>query len=52
MRTTEALTVTVPLDLKKQLQALAEREGRNLSNMVTVLLVKAVKKEEKAAYSR
>jgi hypothetical protein len=44
---TEKMTVTVPKDLKKELKARALKEGRNFSNMVTVLLSKSVK--EKAA---
>ncbi len=48
MRKTEALTVTVPVELKKQILALAEKDGRNLSNMVTVLIQKGMKKEKTA----
>jgi len=44
---TEKMTVTVPKDLKQKLKVRADKEGRNFSNMVTVLLSKAVK--EKAA---
>jgi len=48
MKKTEVMTVTVPIELRKQLKFLAEKEGRNLSNMVTVLLQKGMKKEKAA----
>jgi len=48
MNKTEKLTVTVPIELRKQLKAQALKEGRNLSNMVTVLLQKGMKKEKAA----
>lgn len=48
MRKTEVLTVTVPAELRKAVKAQAEKEGRNLSNMVTVILQKGLKKEKAA----
>ncbi len=42
---TEKMTVTVPKDLKQKLKDRAEKENRNFSNMVTVLLSEAVKKQ-------
>jgi post-segregation antitoxin (ccd killing protein) len=51
MKKTEKLTVTVPVELHAQVRALAVKDGRNLSNMVTVLIQKGIGKE-KAAYSR
>lgn len=51
MKTTEVMTVTVPVELRKQVKALAQKDGRNLSNMVTILLQKGIEKKQ-AAYSR
>jgi post-segregation antitoxin (ccd killing protein) len=48
MKKTEAMTVTVPIELRKQLKAMAQKEGRNLSNMVTVLLQRGMRKEKAA----
>ena len=48
MRKTEIMTVSIPKELKKQLQDRANKEGRNFSNMVTYLLSKEVKKEKAA----
>lgn len=49
MDKTEKLTVTVPASLIRRVRKQAEKEGRNLSNMVTVILRKGVTKEGKAA---
>ena len=38
------LNASIPKDLMKQLKELAEKEERSVSNMVTVLLRKALKK--------
>ena len=42
------MTVTVPIELRKQIKAMAKEERRNLSNMVTVLLERGIKKEKAA----
>jgi hypothetical protein len=40
---TVKFTVTLPQDLAKQVRELAQKEGRNVSNMATWLLREAVK---------
>ncbi len=47
----ELMTVSVPPELKVQLKARATQEGRSISNLVTLLLSKEVKKGTKAAYT-
>lgn len=50
MSRTQKLTVTVPENLIAAVKEQAIKEGRNVSNMVTVILRDAVKiKKEKAA---
>ena len=41
---TAQLNASLPKDLMEQLKELAKKEERSLSNMVTVLLRKAIKK--------
>jgi len=48
MKKTEKLTVTVPVELHRLVKELAAKDGRNLSNMVTVLIQKGMKKEKAA----
>ena len=43
MKTTTTMTVSMKPELLEKIRELAERENRNLSNMVTVLLEDAVK---------
>jgi len=40
---TEKFTVTLPADLKAKVREMAIKENRNVSNMTTVLLTKALK---------
>ena len=47
MNKTEVMSISIPIDLRKQLKERAKKEGRPVSNLITVLLTKAVK--EKAA---
>jgi len=49
MKKTEVMAVSVPIELRKQLKALSLKEGRSLSNMVTVILQKGIKKEQAAS---
>lgn len=42
---TEALSITLPVDLKIKVQELAKQESRNMSNMIAVLLEEAIKKK-------
>ncbi len=41
---TVQLNASIPKELMKQLKELAEKEDRSLSNLVAVLLKKAIKK--------
>jgi len=43
MKKTAVLTVTVPVELRRDLEKIAAKDQRNLSNMVTVLLQEALK---------
>jgi hypothetical protein len=49
MKTKMLMTVSIPIELRKLLVDRAEKENRNLSNMVTFLLEKELKGKEKAA---
>lgn len=40
---TEALSITLPVDLKAKVQELAKQEKRNVSNMIAVLIEEALK---------
>jgi len=42
------MTVSVPPDALQKLKERAAREGRSLSNLMTVLMLKEVKKEQAA----
>ena len=42
---TVQLNASIPKELMKQLKELAKKEDRSLSNLVSVLLKKAIKKE-------
>ena len=48
MKKNEVMTVTVPIDLLIQIKAMAREERRSLSNMVSVLLERGIKKEKAA----
>lgn len=48
MAKTEKINVTLPIDLRKRIAELAKKENRNLSNMVTVLILKGIEKEKAA----
>ena len=45
----ERIILSVPSELVKKVKDLAEKENRNISNMVTVLLEGATKEEKKTA---
>jgi len=45
MKKHEILTASVPVGTKDKVKALAEKEGRNLSNMVAELLKRGMKKK-------
>lgn len=45
----ERLTVTLPPELIEKAKALAEKEDRSLSAMITVLIRDALNRKEKAA---
>jgi predicted DNA-binding protein len=48
MAKTEKINVTLPIELRKRLTELAKKENRNVSNMVTVLILKGMEKEKAA----
>lgn len=48
MNKTVKMNVTVPAGLRAALETRASAEGRNLSNMVTVLLKEAMEKRKAA----
>jgi len=47
-KTKDILAVSIDRDLKAAVQEQAKKEGRNVSNMVTFLLRKGLKKEKAA----
>jgi len=45
---TEVMSISIPADLRLQLRDRAKKEGRPVSNLITVLLAKEMKKEKAA----
>jgi len=48
MNKTEKMNVTIQIGLKQQVKELAEKQNRNLSNMVSHLIKQGLEKEKAA----